>query len=199
MERLTYRENDWVGVHDQTDGVVSTNSQAVHRLAEYEDFMEEQGFKSLEELKNRLYFDKNLILDLEKIRTDKNNPLKPRFYYDENLGNEYFPFAFCARPYDHNMSLHSFMKNGVLCAYASEHYDTWCKNTKPIKEMNFNEWAVKFIMPLIQENKELKDMWDKLKEWLISIIKEKQKSPKYFKLYDVLEKIQELEKENKGE
>ena len=104
---------------------------------------------------------------MEKIRTDKNNPLKPRFYYDENLGSKYFPFAFCARPYDHNMSLHSFMKKGVLCAYASEHYDTWCKNTKPIKEMNFNEWAVKFIIPLIQENKEFKERWNKLKEYLV--------------------------------
>ena len=40
-KRLTYRTEDgWVGVNDQTNGVVSTNSQAVHRLADIEDIME---------------------------------------------------------------------------------------------------------------------------------------------------------------
>jgi len=116
MKRLTYRENDWVGVHDQTDGVVSTNSQAVHRLAEFEDFIEEQGFEDLEDLKRYI----------------------------------------------------------ELSIKSSE-----------------------IIAKKRQEIRVLKDMWGKLKEWLTSTIKEKQKSPKYFKLYDVLEKIQELEKESK--
>ena len=40
-KRLTFREKDWVGVVDETDGVVSTNSQAVHRLANLEDDIEQ--------------------------------------------------------------------------------------------------------------------------------------------------------------
>ena len=56
MERLTYRENDWVGVHNQTDGVVSTNSQAVHRLADIEDVLELHEVKDIEELRKMLGF-----------------------------------------------------------------------------------------------------------------------------------------------
>ena len=196
MQRLTYRTEDgWVGVNNLEDKTISPTSVAIHKLAEFEDFMEENGFESLEELKKRLYYDRNLILDLETIRADKNNPLKPRFYYDENLSDNYFPYAFCARPYDDNMSLHSFMKNGVLCGYASEHYDMWCKNTKPIKEMNFNEWAIKFIMPLIQETQALKNRWQKLKEYV-------KKQLAYISFYadkvidalsDIEDKMQELE------
>ncbi len=36
-KRLTYRKGEWVGIHDETNGIVSTNSQAAHRLAELED------------------------------------------------------------------------------------------------------------------------------------------------------------------
>ena len=47
-KRLTYRTEDgWVGVNDQTNGVVSTNSQAVHRLADIEDIMEKYGIDSV--------------------------------------------------------------------------------------------------------------------------------------------------------
>lgn len=56
MERLTYRENGWVGVHDRTDGVVSTNSQAVHRLADIEDVLELHEVKDIEELRKMLGF-----------------------------------------------------------------------------------------------------------------------------------------------
>lgn len=38
--------------------------------------------------------------------------------------------------------------------------------------------------------------WQKLKEWLIQIIKIKGNSPKYYKLNDVLEKMQELEEDD---
>lgn len=38
--------------------------------------------------------------------------------------------------------------------------------------------------------------WQKLKEWLIQIIKIKGNSPKYYKLNDVLDKMQELEGED---
>lgn len=51
MKRLTYRdENGWVGVHN-LDNTVSPTSVAIHKLAEFEDFMEEQRFESLEDLK----------------------------------------------------------------------------------------------------------------------------------------------------
>lgn len=40
-----------------------------------------------------------------------------------------------------------------------------------------------------------KAMWQKLKEWLIQTLKGKGNSPKYYKLNDVLEKMQELEGE----
>lgn len=46
---------------------------------------------------------------------------------------------------------------------------------------------------LIQENQELKDMWQKLKGWLMSTLEEKQNSPKYYKFNNVLDKMQELE------
>ena len=50
-ERLTYRTEDgWVGIKDQTNGVVSTNSQAVHRLADIEDVLEKYGIDTAEEL-----------------------------------------------------------------------------------------------------------------------------------------------------
>lgn len=38
--------------------------------------------------------------------------------------------------------------------------------------------------------------WDELKEWLIQTLKAKGNSPKYYKLNDVLAKMQELEVED---
>lgn len=38
--------------------------------------------------------------------------------------------------------------------------------------------------------------WQKLKEWLIQTLKAKENSPKYYKLNDVVDKMQELESEN---
>ena len=38
--------------------------------------------------------------------------------------------------------------------------------------------------------------WQKLKEWLTQALKAKENSPKYYKLNDVLNKIQELEGED---
>ena len=58
----------------------------------------------------------------------------------------------------------------------------------------FNIKKDKQIEGLEQENKALKDRWDKLKKWLISTLEEKRNSLKYYKLNDVLDKIQELEK-----
>lgn len=42
-KRITYRDKnnpEWVGVHDTTNGKVSTNSQAIQRLAILEDKIE---------------------------------------------------------------------------------------------------------------------------------------------------------------
>ena len=49
------------------------------------------------------------------------------------------------------------------------------------------------IHNLQQQLDQQKAMWNELKEWLIQIIKVKGNSPKYYKLNDVLEKMQELE------
>ena len=55
MKRLTYRTDyGWVGVNDQTNGVVSTNSQAVHKLADIEDIMEKYNIESVEKLDESL-------------------------------------------------------------------------------------------------------------------------------------------------
>lgn len=55
MERLTYKtENGWVGVHNLEDKNISPTSVAIRKLAEFEDFMEEQGFEDLDDLKKAL-------------------------------------------------------------------------------------------------------------------------------------------------
>lgn len=190
-------------VNDEREPEAKILYKIAQELHTTTDYLISGVVDNYEELELKIKQQKELINDLEAIRTDKNNPFKPRFYYDENLSDDYFPYAFCARPYDDNMSLHSFMKNGVLCGYASEHYDMWCKNKKPIKEMNFNEWAIKFIMPLIQENQTFQDRWQKLKEFIVENFE-------YFKnsygIFDdifaddyrkVLNKMKELEKEEK--
>lgn len=47
-----------------------------------------------------------------------------------------------------------------------------------------------------QENQALKDRWEKLKEYLMYTLEEKQSSPKYYKFNNVLDKMKELEKED---
>lgn len=160
------------------------------------------------ELELKIKSQNELIMDLEAIRAEKNNPFKPRFYIDDNCADG-FKYVFCARPYNHNMSLHCFMKNGCICGYASEHYDTWNEDKKPIKEINFNQYASEFISPLIQENQALKDRWQKLKEFietsnevLLYSIEDKpaklgNKKYNYFERKQLLDKMQELEKEIK--
>lgn len=49
------------------------------------------------------------------------------------------------------------------------------------------------IVDLNKENQTLKDRWQKLKEWLMYTLEEKQSSPKYYKFNNVLDKMQELE------
>ena len=50
MERLTIRNND--GTYSQP--TKTTFEKLFYKVAEFEDFMEEQGFESLEELKQKL-------------------------------------------------------------------------------------------------------------------------------------------------
>lgn len=83
MKRLTYRdENGWVGVHN-LDNTVSPTSVAIHKLAEFEDFMEEQGFESLENLK--AFFKHNLVYNFKELLKEKfeiedeNQALKDRW------------------------------------------------------------------------------------------------------------------------
>lgn len=44
-----------------------------------------------------------------------------------------------------------------------------------------------------------KEMWKELKLWILDTLKQKRNSPKYYKLNDVLDKINELEKDYKNE
>lgn len=44
-----------------------------------------------------------------------------------------------------------------------------------------------------------KAMWNELKEWIVDMLKAKQNSPKYYKLNEVLDKMQELEEGEKDE
>lgn len=44
-----------------------------------------------------------------------------------------------------------------------------------------------------------KAIWNELKEWLIETLNKKQNSPKYYKLNEVLEKVDALEKGEKDE
>lgn len=48
----------------------------------------------------------------------------------------------------------------------------------------------------LKEIQTLKDRWEKLKEYLMYTLEEKQSSPKYYKFNNVLDKMQELEKED---
>ena len=58
------------------------------------------------------------------------------------------------------------------------------------------EIADEKIKDLQSQLDQQKAMWNELKEWLIQIIKIKGNSPKYYKLNDVLNKMQELEGED---
>ena len=56
---------------------------------------------------------------------------------------------------------------------------------------------IKRIDNLQQQLDQQKEMWNELKEWLVDTLKAKQNSPKYYKLNEVLDKMQELEKGEK--
>lgn len=134
MERLTYRENDWVGVHDQTDGVVSTNSQAVHRLAEYEDFMEENNIKDLDQL------------ELMAIFYDTFSKKRENQIIDEHLEIKRF-----------------FKKQGFESLEEAKLRIEYYKDTIDSQKFNYNNLH-KYKNQLQQENQALKDRWEKLKE-----------------------------------
>ena len=70
MERLTYREEaEELSKEDlEYDG----NSQRYVKLAEFENFMEEQGVQSLKELKEKVDFKKRIdIAPIEKAFREK--------------------------------------------------------------------------------------------------------------------------------
>lgn len=69
------------------------------------------------------------------------------------------------------------------------------KDTIDNQEFNYDNLH-KYKNLLQHENQALKDRWEKLKEWLMYILEEKQSSPKYYKFNNVLDKMQELEKED---
>lgn len=52
MDRLTYRTEDgWVGVNSLEDKTISPTSVAIHKLAEFEDLLEECGFEDIKTFK----------------------------------------------------------------------------------------------------------------------------------------------------
>ena len=104
--------------------------KAIDKLAEFEDFMEEQGFESLEDLQHKI----NSWVNEEQVKQIAQKSIK-----------------------DYLSS------NGV--------------------QKQINELAI------------YKAMWQKLKEWLMYTLEEKQNSPKYYKFNNVLDKMQELEKQ----
>ena len=52
MDRLTYRTEDgWVGVNILEDKTISPTSVAIHKLAEFEDLLEEYNFEDIKTFK----------------------------------------------------------------------------------------------------------------------------------------------------
>ena len=82
------------------------------------------------------------------------------------------------------------------------------KDKDGLIHLSVSDWNTKYVYEFINDNKsnkqtdlksqldQQKAMWNELKEWLVGILKEKQNSPKYYKLNEVLEKMQELESED---
>ena len=56
-----------------------------------------------------------------------------------------------------------------------------------------------YIKDLQSQLDQQKAMWNELKEYLIDTLKEKQNSPKYYKLNEVLDKMEELEQGEKDD
>lgn len=82
--------------------------------------------------------------------------------------------------------------NNVVAFYCNN-----CHETVLNCEHNFEQLHEKGLCAkCLKKQNKTKDKWQKLKEWLIQIIKIKGNSPKYYKLNDVLEKMQELEEDD---
>jgi hypothetical protein len=163
MKRLTRKsleyKNTWIadGSLSNIEGVV--RGKPIDRLAEFEDFMEEMGFDSLEDLKTTLkkcedkYFKMNRDYQELQHCIWKDTPI-------EQIRNNY-------------EKGHNFDFVGIA----------------------YNRGKAKIDRKVRQENQALKDRWQNLKSYLINTIKEKDKSLKYYKFREVLDKMQELEKE----
>lgn len=129
-------------------------SSIIDRLGEFEDFMEEQDFKSLNDLKKAL----------GKQFEIKQNPR----HLGREINGVYFTNEQC-----------------YILSQFSEFNTSYLKKYEDIK----------------QENQELKDRWQKLKEWVedddvrFSHEYANQSSDTVIKQYEILTKMQELEKE----
>ena len=89
MERLTYRKDEWYWKDeefwvDAETPLPDKIDDVYYKLSEFEDFMEEQGFESLEQLKDFMQYTKNAMLDVLKV-ADRWQELKK---YVETLSNE---------------------------------------------------------------------------------------------------------------
>lgn len=72
------RDDDWI-ISEKTDGItISFSSKAIDKLAEFEDFMEEQGFEDLEDLKRYMEQSFKVAEILTKVRKEK-QALKSRW------------------------------------------------------------------------------------------------------------------------
>lgn len=97
MERLTYRTKDgWVGVNNLDDKSVSPTSVAIHKLADIEDFLEEQGYDSFEKLKELhikypYHYSEEYMLNNRKLKVEnqslKNNWQELRKYVEKYADN----------------------------------------------------------------------------------------------------------------
>ena len=61
------------------------------------------------------------------------------------------------------------------------------------------EEHIRVIEKLQHQLDQQKAMWKELKLWILDTLKQKRNSPKYYKLNDVLDKINELERDYKNE
>ena len=65
MKRLTHKEEDWYWKNEEfwisaENPSLEKIDNVYYKLAEFEDFMEEQGFESLEQLKEKVDFRKRI-------------------------------------------------------------------------------------------------------------------------------------------
>ena len=169
MDRLTYRtDNGWVGVNNLEDKTVSPTSVAIHKLADIEDFMEENKFESLQHLKDEFEELKAGYDFIYEHGTDAINELKK----ENNLLRRIVDGVDKLKQYDVDV----------------EDYILINPKTSYIDGISLDE-----SMKLKQENTILKDRWQKLKEYVEQF---KEYDPVEADLaWKIVEKMKELEGE----